>query len=122
MFLILVLIISVSFFNCKEMYNTKYDHLDVNLIIKNDRLLKNYVDCILEKGKCTPVGQEIKNKIPDALEDGCAKCSETQILAFKKIIQHLLKNRPNWLEDLLKKFDPSGQYKKRYKLFFSIVN
>lgn len=44
-------------------YTTKYDNVDVDEIIKSDRLLKNYVQCLLEKGKCTPDGAELKSKI-----------------------------------------------------------
>lgn len=43
-------------------YTTKYDNIDLDEIIKSDRLLKNYVNCLLEKGKCTPDGAELKSK------------------------------------------------------------
>ncbi|RZC33172.1 OS-D domain containing protein [Asbolus verrucosus] len=42
-------------------YTTKYDNVDLDEIIKSDRLLKNYVNCLLEKGNCTPDGAELKN-------------------------------------------------------------
>lgn len=43
-------------------YTSKYDNIDLDQILKNDRLLNNYVKCLLEKGKCTPDGQELKSK------------------------------------------------------------
>lgn len=43
-------------------YTTKYDNIDLDEIIKSDRLLKNYVNCLLEKGKCTPDGAELKRE------------------------------------------------------------
>lgn len=43
-------------------YTTKYDNVDLDGIIKSERLLKNYVNCLLEKGKCTPDGEELKSK------------------------------------------------------------
>lgn len=43
-------------------YTTKYDNIDLDEIIHNDRLLKNYVDCLLEKGRCTPDGLELKSE------------------------------------------------------------
>lgn len=45
----------------KTTYTTKYDNIDLDEIIHNDRLLKNYVDCLLEKGRCTPDGLELKS-------------------------------------------------------------
>lgn len=43
-------------------YTTKYDNIDLDEIIHNDRLLKSYVDCLLDKGRCTPDGLELKSK------------------------------------------------------------
>lgn len=43
-------------------YNSKYDNFDVNTLINNDRLLKAYVNCFLDKGKCTPEGADFKSK------------------------------------------------------------
>lgn len=45
-----------------QQYTTKYDNIDVDAILKNDRLLKNYVDCVLDRGRCTKEGQELKSE------------------------------------------------------------
>lgn len=45
-----------------EKYTTKYDNVDLDEIIGNKRLLKNYVNCLLDKGNCTPDGQELKSE------------------------------------------------------------
>lgn len=46
----------------EDKYTNKYDNVDLDEIIKNKRLLKNYVNCLLEKGKCSPDGLEVKSK------------------------------------------------------------
>lgn len=46
----------------EQKYTTKYDNIDLDEILKSDRLLKNYVNCLLEKGKCTPDGAELKSE------------------------------------------------------------
>ena len=47
----------------EEKYTTKYDNIDVDEILGNPRLFKNYVNCLLEKGNnCTPEGKELKGK------------------------------------------------------------
>lgn len=43
-------------------YTTKYDNIDLDEILNSDRLLKNYFDCIMDRGKCTPDGMELKSK------------------------------------------------------------
>lgn len=45
-----------------DKYNSKYDNFDVDTLIDNDRLLKAYVNCFLDKGRCTPEGADFKSK------------------------------------------------------------
>jgi hypothetical protein len=45
-----------------EKYTTKYDNINLDEILQSDRLLDNYIKCLLEKGKCTPEGTELKCK------------------------------------------------------------
>lgn len=44
-------------------YTTKYDNIDLDQIIKNDRLMQNYVKCLLDQGNCSPDGAELKSKL-----------------------------------------------------------
>lgn len=55
-------------------YTTKYDGVNLDEILKSERLLKNYINCLMDKGKCTPDGTELKRTLPDALKTGCSKC------------------------------------------------
>lgn len=45
-----------------QKYTTKYDNIDLDAIIRNDRLMRNYIDCLMERKKCTPDGAELKRK------------------------------------------------------------
>lgn len=63
---LLVTIIPFIIFGCEAVpedaqYTTKYDNVDLDEIVQNERLLKNYVDCLLERGRCTPDGLELKS-------------------------------------------------------------
>lgn len=58
--LVLVGVVAVAL--AEDKYTTKYDNVDLDEILQNKRLLKNYVNCLLEKGNCTPDGQELKSK------------------------------------------------------------
>lgn len=46
----------------EDHYTTKYDNVDLDAIIKNDRLLRSYVDCLLGSKHCTKDGEELKSK------------------------------------------------------------
>lgn len=58
----------------KPAYTTKYDGVNLDEILKSDRLLNNYFKCLMETGKCTPDGNELKRTLPDALKTECSKC------------------------------------------------
>lgn len=45
-----------------EQYTTKYDNIDVDEILASERLLKNYFNCIMGRGACTPDGEELKSE------------------------------------------------------------
>lgn len=45
-----------------DKYTVKYDNIDLDAIVKNDRLLRAYVDCLLGAKKCTKDGEELKSK------------------------------------------------------------
>ncbi|XP_017755191.1 PREDICTED: ejaculatory bulb-specific protein 3-like [Eufriesea mexicana] len=98
-----------------ETYTTKYDNIDVDQILKSDRLLNNYVNCLLELGSCTPDGKELKKSLPDALENDCSKCSEKQKTTSEKVIRFLVNKRPQMWEKLSKKYDPTGEYKVKFE-------
>jgi hypothetical protein len=43
-----------------DKYTTKYDSINVDEILESERLRNNYINCVLEKGKCTPEGTELR--------------------------------------------------------------
>lgn len=45
-------------------YTDRFDNIDVDQILQNDRLLKRYVDCLLDKPnvRCPPEAVELKSK------------------------------------------------------------
>ncbi|PNF25546.1 Ejaculatory bulb-specific protein 3 [Cryptotermes secundus] len=98
-----------------EKYTTKYDNINLDEILESDRLLDNYFKCLLEKGKCTPEGTELKSHIEDALQNDCAKCSEKQKEGAAKVIKFLYKNKPEQWKELQEKYDPNNTYTKKYE-------
>ncbi|KAG5342063.1 PEB3 protein, partial [Acromyrmex charruanus] len=98
----------------EEKYTTKYDNIDLDTILTSDRLLKNYVNCLLDKGSCTPDGKELKEVLPDALMTECHKCSEKQKKGTEKVVRYLVNKKPETWEQLKKKYDPTGKYSIKY--------
>lgn len=46
----------------QDHYTTKYDNIDIQQILTSERLLKNYIRCLLDEGPCTAEGKELKSK------------------------------------------------------------
>lgn len=107
----LVVIVCVT----ADKYPSKYDDIDVDRILQNGRVLNNYIKCMLDEGPCTNEGRELKKTLPDALSTGCSKCNEKQKLTAEKVVNHLKTKRPRDWERLTAKYDPQGEYKKRYE-------
>ncbi|CAH1988475.1 unnamed protein product [Acanthoscelides obtectus] len=46
-----------------QYYATKYDHIDVEMILNNRRMVNYYSGCLLNKGPCPPEGVEFKTSL-----------------------------------------------------------
>ena len=57
----------------------------------------------------------VPETLPDALQTGCEKCSDKQKGTSERVIRHLIQERSKDWERLLAKFDPKGEYRKRYE-------
>ncbi|XP_019866891.1 ejaculatory bulb-specific protein 3 [Aethina tumida] len=101
-----------------DQYTTKYDNIDLDQILQSDRLLNNYINCIMDRGKCTPDGQELKKVLPEALQTDCAKCNEKQKEGAKKVLRFLVKNKRPVFDEVAAKFDPEKIYINKYRAEF----
>lgn len=96
-------------------YTTKYDGVDIDEILRSDRLFNNYFKCMMEKGKCTPDGSELRRVLPDALKTNCSKCSQKQRDGSDKVLKFLIEKKASQYEELAKKYDSEGVYLAAYK-------
>ncbi|XP_044744716.1 ejaculatory bulb-specific protein 3-like [Coccinella septempunctata] len=114
-FLLIVLVVYVSVLISGEEYKSQYDDMDVDEILRSKRLLKNYVDCLLDKGGCPPPARELKDHLDDALKTECMKCTEKQKSVGTKVINFMIENQPDLFSTLQEKYDPEGIYMAKWK-------
>nr|ALR72518.1 chemosensory protein 4 [Colaphellus bowringi] len=105
----------VIFVRAGEKYTAKFDNIDYEEILRSERLLKNYIFCLLDKGPCSPDGLGIKNILADALETECSKCSDRQKEGSTKVIRFLIENHAGWWKELTEKYDPDGIFMQKYR-------
>lgn len=70
-------------------YDIKYDNVDIDEVLKSERLLTNYIKCLLEEGPCTEDGRELKETLPDAIATDCSKCSDKQKFGSEKVMHYM---------------------------------
>ena len=79
-----------NFVHCEEnTYDIKYDNINIDEILKSERLLTNYINCLMEAGPCTENGRDLKETLPDAIATNCSKCSEKQKADSDKIMHFM---------------------------------
>lgn len=61
-YLVLLSCVIAATIAADEKYTDKYDNIDIQEILGNKRLLHAYVECLMERGKCTPEGKELKGE------------------------------------------------------------
>ncbi|KAL3289152.1 hypothetical protein HHI36_003589 [Cryptolaemus montrouzieri] len=95
--------------------DSKLENVDIEAILKNDRLLMNYHKCLMEGTGCTPEGDTLRKRLPEALETGCAQCSEKETEASKRVSKFLMTEKPELWQQLLDKYDPDKKYRAMYE-------
>lgn len=112
---VFAVVVVVAVARPEEKYTTKYDGVDVDEILKSDRLFNNYFKCLMDKGKCTPDGSELKRLLPDALKTNCSKCSDKQKQGTEHVIKFLIENKEEQWKQLQDKYDPEHVYVAMFK-------
>ncbi|XP_031765911.1 allergen Tha p 1 [Galleria mellonella] len=98
-----------------EQYTDRYDSLRIDDVLANKRLTAAYIKCMLEKGKCTAEGRELKSHITEALQNGCSKCTQKQLAGVKKVIKHLINKENAYWVELTDMYDPKKEYRHKYE-------
>ncbi|XP_049832368.1 uncharacterized protein LOC126273026 isoform X5 [Schistocerca gregaria] len=100
-----------------EPYSSKYDSVNLDEVLKSDRLLSNYFQCLMDENeeRCTADAKYLKEVIPDALKNGCSRCRPNQREGAEKVIKHLINKKPDMWNQLEAKYDPEGVYGKKYQ-------
>ncbi|XP_055323499.1 uncharacterized protein LOC129578650 isoform X6 [Sitodiplosis mosellana] len=108
-------------------YSTRYNNLNIEQILSSDRLVTNYVECLLSRKPCPPEGKDLKRILPEALRTKCARCSPQQLEGGLRVITKLYYDYPTQYNRLRAKWDPTGEYHRRFEeylrgLQFNTIN
>lgn len=74
-FVVFAAIIIASVLADDAVYDTsKFDNIDIDAILKNDRLLQNHLNCLTDGKGCTPESEELKSKIYSSIKIAIRFC------------------------------------------------
>nr|WIW78342.1 chemosensory protein 9 [Heliconius charithonia] len=100
-------------------YDSRYDYLDVDALFNSKRLVRNYVECLINGQRCTPEGKALKRLLPEALRTKCIRCTERQKKTAVKIIKRLKNEYPEEWAKLSSKWDPTGDFTRYFEVFLA---
>lgn len=58
----MVLLLGIICVAVAQKYTPKYDNVNIETVLSNDRVLSNYIACLLDKKPCTREGRDLKSK------------------------------------------------------------
>nr|XP_026493432.1 uncharacterized protein LOC113398758 [Vanessa tameamea] len=93
------------------------DEIDLTEVLGNDRLITSYSKCLVNKGPCTPEVKKLKDKLPEALETRCAKCTDKQKEMGRQLVNEVKTKHPEIWKELVAHYDPQGKYKEAFAEF-----
>ncbi|XP_063983022.1 ejaculatory bulb-specific protein 3-like [Diachasmimorpha longicaudata] len=92
---VIIVLVFLSAVIAEEKYGDKYDHIDVDGILENDRQRETYYQCFAGTGPCkTAAARFFRDTLPEAIVTRCKKCTERQTINFDKISEWYTKNEP----------------------------
>ncbi|XP_031765674.2 allergen Tha p 1 [Galleria mellonella] len=110
----ILLYLTKGHFSEESKYTNKYDGVNLDEILTNERLLTGYIKCLLEQGPCTPDAKELKNNLPDAIQNDCKKCTNRQQQGADQVMGYIIDHRPDDWNKLEEKYKSDGSYKRKY--------
>ncbi|XP_049762369.1 uncharacterized protein LOC126088283 [Schistocerca cancellata] len=100
----------------EEKYPATFDSLDLKELLSDETRVQDAMRCLLEEGDsaCRPAGKALKEVLPEIVRTDCAKCTETQHKKIGVFFGEVSRRHPDLMKKLLDKYDPSGEYRKKY--------
>lgn len=106
--------VAVTLADEELVYSDKYDYVDVDAILSNERIRNQYYYCFLDVEPCfTPDAKFFKDKFPEAIVTQCRKCTSKQKESFEKIVLYYSEKEPEKWNAVLSRAVIVSQTKKK---------
>ncbi|XP_057338643.1 ejaculatory bulb-specific protein 3-like [Microplitis mediator] len=87
----------------------------VESVLNNNRLMRNYIQCLTGEVKCNNASQKVKTVVVSSLKNDCSNCDANVKVNAEKMIKFMIERRPADWAKLTAKYDPSGAITRKYR-------
>ncbi|KAL3289147.1 hypothetical protein HHI36_003584 [Cryptolaemus montrouzieri] len=94
--------------------NTKFKNMDIDEILRNDRLIQHYFKCLMDGKPCTPEGEELRKNLPEVIRSGCSQCTQEELIAARKVATKMRNDHTEMWNMFLDKYDPGALYRHKF--------
>ncbi|KAG5311827.1 PEB3 protein, partial [Acromyrmex insinuator] len=104
-YVVTIIVITLICVLAQELYSDRYDKVNAENILQNNRLRDQYYNCFMEKAPCiTADAKFFKEIIVEAFRSKCEKCTERQKEMMNLIQDWYKKNKPEQWKAFVTKY------------------
>ncbi|EFN81740.1 ejaculatory bulb-specific protein 3 [Harpegnathos saltator] len=98
----------------EELYSDKYDNIDIDGILNNDRLRNQHRRCYIGLAPCITADMKFYKKfIGEAIATKCRRCTEKQKQNLNKLADWYVTNKPEEWNEFIAKMIEAQREKNR---------
>ncbi|KAL0101466.1 hypothetical protein PUN28_018948 [Cardiocondyla obscurior] len=114
-FVLTIIAVTLACVLAEETYSTRYDNVDIDGVLSNEKLRMQYYNCFMDTAPCkTADAKFFKGVIGEALQTQCKKCSEKQKALLDRMADWYTKNKPEQWDAFVRKTVEDALKKKGY--------
>jgi hypothetical protein len=77
---------------------------NINKLLNNQVVVSRQIMCVLDKGPCDKLGQQLKASLPEVISRNCKNCTKQQAQNAQKLISFLQSRYPDVWGMLYRKY------------------
>ncbi|XP_034246801.1 putative odorant-binding protein A10, partial [Thrips palmi] len=81
---------------------------DINGFLGDRNLVMMQISCVKGTGPCNRLGNQLKQAIPEVLNNKCGRCTQTQSQNARKLINYIERNYPQDYQQITARYLRSG--------------
>ncbi|XP_014287756.2 ejaculatory bulb-specific protein 3 [Halyomorpha halys] len=103
-----VLLVGFLYSSCEAQLLGGTAPLDVGRILSDRGYVQQQLNCVLGRGQCDAIGNQLRLVIPEVLSRNCRICTPQQAQTARNVINFISQNYPNEWSQIQSRFTPQS--------------